>query len=50
VAQVPTVKVIKTPAGVKPLLARGNYVQLVGEDEESDTVVADTEQMNLDGD
>jgi hypothetical protein len=28
VDQVPTVKVIKTPAGVNPLLARGNSVQL----------------------
>jgi hypothetical protein len=50
VAQVPTVKVIKTPVGVKPFLARGNSVQLVGEDEESETVVADTEHMTLDGD
>jgi hypothetical protein len=50
VAQVPTIKVIKTPAGVKPLLARGNSVQLVGENEESETVVADNEQMTLDGD
>jgi hypothetical protein len=46
----PTVKVIKTPSGVKPLLARGNSVQLVGEDDESETAVADTEQMTLDGD
>jgi hypothetical protein len=50
VAQVLTVKVIKTTAGVKPFLARGNSVQLVGEDEESETVVADTEHMTLDGD
>jgi hypothetical protein len=55
VDQVPTVKVIKTPAGVKPFLARGNSVHLVGEDEESETVVANTVQMtlaqiNLDGD
>jgi hypothetical protein len=49
-AQVPTVKVIKTHSGVKPLLARGNSVHLVGWDEESETVVADTEQMTLDGD
>jgi hypothetical protein len=42
VAQVPEVKVIKTPAGVKPILSRGNSVQLVGEDEESETLVADT--------
>jgi hypothetical protein len=38
------------PDEVKPLLARGNSVQLVGEDEERETVVADTEQMTLDGD
>jgi hypothetical protein len=50
VAKVPTVKVIKTPAGVKPFLARGNSVQLLGEDEESETVVANTEHMTLDGD
>jgi hypothetical protein len=50
VAQVQTVKVIKTPAGVKPFLARGNFVKLVGEDEESETVVADTKHTTLDGD
>jgi hypothetical protein len=50
VPQVPTVKVIKTPTGVKPFLARGNCVYLVGEDEKSETVVADTEHMTLDGD
>jgi hypothetical protein len=50
VAQVPTVKVIKTPAGVNPLLARGNSVQLFRENKESETVVADTEQMTLDED
>jgi hypothetical protein len=49
-AQVPTVKLIKTTAVVKPLLARGHSVQLVGEDEESETVVANTEHMTLDGD
>jgi hypothetical protein len=49
-AQVPTVKVIKTPAGIKPLLARVKSVLLVGEDEESEAVVADTEQMTLDWD
>jgi hypothetical protein len=51
VAQIATVKVIKTPAGVKPLLARGDAKQLVGEDDERETTVfADTEQMTLDGD
>jgi hypothetical protein len=50
VAQVPRVKVIKTTAWVKPLLARGNSPLLVVEDEESENVVVDTEQMNLDGD
>jgi hypothetical protein len=50
VAKFPTVKVINTPAGLKPFLARGNSVQLLGEDEEIETVVADTEHMTLDGD
>jgi hypothetical protein len=50
VAQIPTVKVIKTPAGVKRFLARGDFLQFVEEDEESETVVANTEQMTLDGD
>jgi hypothetical protein len=36
--------------GVKPLLARGNPVQLLDEDDEREAVVADARQMAPDGD
>ena len=49
-AQVPAVKVMKTPGGVKPLLSRGHSVQMVADGDGSESVVEDTEQMTPDGD
>jgi hypothetical protein len=51
-SQVPAVNVIKTHVGTKALLAKGSSVQRVDGDAEirKETVVADTEQMTLDGD
>ena len=38
-AQVPAVKVMKTPGGVKPFLARGHSVQMVVDGDGSESVV-----------